>query len=161
MTAFSKFANKTATVVAPAEIVNGKRSNSLVVKSMINIMPLFPASRETVMRLELQSPLKIFETYTESASEIDLYEGYSMLIDGELFLVKYISRWSPIYKKILYQIVLEDLKINPEPDLVMELLSQTVSNDVSFTENFNTTVIIPEGETVVIDQGVTMQILGN
>ena len=161
MTAFSKFANKTATVVAPAEIVNGKRSNSLVVKSMINIMPLFPASRETVMRLELQSPLKIFETYAESAFELDLYEGYSMLIDGELFLVKYISRWSPIYKKILYQIVLEDLKINPEPDLVMELLSQTISNDVSFTENFNTTVIIPEGETVVIDQGVIMQILGN
>lgn len=161
MTAFSKFASKIATIVAPTEIVDGKRSNSLVVKGTFNLMPLFPASRETVMRLELQSPVKIFETFAESSSELDLYEGYSLLIDGNLYLVKYISRWSPVYKKTLYQIVLEDLKINPQPEMVIELLSQSFSEDVSFTENYNSTVIIPDGETVIINEGVTLQITGN
>jgi len=162
MTAFTKFANKTATINAPSDVVNGKRSTNTVIKGTLKVMPPFPASRETVMRLELQSPVKMFETYCESIAEIDLYEGYTITIDGILYLVKHVSKWDDFFRKKTYHIVLEDLKVRQnDPDLIIELLSQAFDEDIAFTENYNTTVIIPENETVEINQGVTVQILGN
>lgn len=162
MTSFSKFANKTATINAPSAVVNGKRSNNTVIKGTLKVMSPFPASRETVLRLELQSPVKLFETYCESLSEIDLFEGYTMMIEGVLYLVKHVSKWDDFFRKKTYHIVLEDLVIKQnDPNLTIELLSQVFDEDISFTENYNTTVIIPENETIEINQGVTVQILGN
>ena len=110
---FSRTAWKTATIKAPAPIVNGKRSGTTTIVATVQILPLMPASSDIVNRIELQTPTKLLSTYFEADEGLTFKEGFTLAIDGVEYPVKALSPWyfgSPNSTKVTYELVVEDLR---------------------------------------------------
>lgn len=114
MSSFSRSAFIQATLKAPGEIVNGKRSGVMTDVATVFILPLMPASNETVNRVQLQTPTDLLETYFEASAGLQAKEGFVLSVSGVLYPVKDLSAWPyevrPNNGLRTYQIVVEDLR---------------------------------------------------
>jgi hypothetical protein len=110
MTSFSRLAWKLATLQKPAEVIGGKRSETWSKLADVSVTPLMPVSSETIRRMELQSPTKVFEVYCQSSTKLNISEGCSLLLDGETYLIKGVAPWDDFRGSTTYQLVIEDVR---------------------------------------------------
>ncbi|KPL72262.1 hypothetical protein ADN00_15710 [Ornatilinea apprima] len=109
MTSFAHLAWKSAVLQKPADIVDGKRSSAWSKLADVMVTPLMPVSSETIRRMELQSPTKVYEVYLQSETRLAISEGCSVVVDGETYLVKGVSPWDDFRGQTTYQLVIEDV----------------------------------------------------
>ncbi len=109
---FSKTACKAAQVKAPAPIIGGKRSGTTTLVANVYVIPLMPASSEIINLLALHTPTKLLVTYVQVAENVNLEEGYTLILDGVEYPIRDANRWPWRTKdnNVTYELVLEDLQ---------------------------------------------------
>lgn len=81
----------TSAATKRAEIVSGKRGAPAVNLTGLSITPLDPISPDTQNRLQLDTPFKMRETYTEG--DYDIVDGDILTVDSVDYPVRAVEKY--------------------------------------------------------------------
>jgi hypothetical protein len=104
---FSRIANITASTKRSPAIVNGKSGVATTKLSSLPILPLMPASSEIVLKYKLQSPRKVYQTYTQGSP--DVLENDILTVANVDYLIIAVNPWpgTPFLEIIVEKVVVK------------------------------------------------------
>ena len=104
---FQLMASKTATVKRPPAMSAGKRGAPVLVADLeLKVLPLMPVDPQVRLSIPLDTPNKLYHTFTEGSDPIDLEEGDILVIDSVEYDIKSISEW-PYDEWVYYEVIVE------------------------------------------------------
>ena len=105
---FQLMSSESASLKRPPALADGKRGKATAVAdSTFDCFPLMPVDPEVRQTLALDTPHKLYHTFAESDTEMDIREGDILVIGSNEYTIKSLADW-PYDDWYYYEIIVED-----------------------------------------------------